>query len=76
MPYTYFQFVRTVGMIVFAILAYDAYGKGNNHLAIFYGLSVLIINPVFKVSLGRTLWNVVDVLWACVLMFTAYKEER
>ena len=63
-------------MVVFAILASDAYGKGNNQLAIFYGPSVLIINPVFKVSLGRTLWNVIDVLWACVLLHPANSREN
>jgi hypothetical protein len=65
-----------VGMFVFALLAYDAYLKGHNQLAIFFGLSVVVINPVFKVALGRTLWNVLDVFWACVLVFTAYRDER
>ena len=67
MPWTYFQLVRSIGMIGFAILSYDENIKGNKHMAILWGLSAIIINPVVKVSLGRSLWNIIDLIWATLL---------
>ena len=68
MPYGYFQFVRFSGMIGFALLAFREKEKNNGIFAIFWLLSAVLINPIFKVSLGRGLWNIVDVIWAIVLI--------
>lgn len=76
MPYSYFQFVRIIGMIGFAIIAYDEKQKGNERLAIFWGLSAIIINPIFKVSLGRFLWNIIDLIWATILSLTLINDRK
>lgn len=70
MPYGYFQFVRFLGMIGFGYLAYKEYELGINNWMIFYVSSAILINPFIKISLGRELWNVVDVIWAIVLIGT------
>ncbi len=75
MPYTYFQLVRTIGMIGFALLAYHEKENNNNQMAIFYILSALIINPIFKVTLGRTLWNLIDVIWAIILLISLKRND-
>jgi hypothetical protein len=72
MPYGYYQFVRYVGMIGFGVLAFQAKGKGNDGFFFFWLLSAILINPIFKISLGRGLWNGVDVIWAVVLMATIF----
>jgi hypothetical protein len=62
MPYGYFQLVRFVAVIGFAILAYDAYeGKRPNEVIIYIALGVLF-QPLLKIGLGRTIWNIVDVI--------------
>lgn len=76
MPYTYFQFVRSIGMIGFAIIAYDEKQKGNERLAIFWGLSAIIINPIIKVSLGRLLWNIIDLIWASILFHSLINDWK
>ena len=48
MPYGYNQLFRFVATIVFAIMAYQYVQK----------------EPIFKIALGRTMWNVVDVVVA------------
>lgn len=67
MPYGYFQLVRFFGMVGFAILAYNNYQKNQTWFVIWLGSAVLI-NPIFKISLGREIWNIVDVIWAILLI--------
>ena len=74
MPYGYFQLVRFCGMAGFAYLALEAWEE-ENYWAIIFLLSAILINPIFKISLGRELWNVVDVIWAVMLLVSIKKEE-
>jgi hypothetical protein len=46
---------------------------GSNHTFYhFYIASAVLINPIFKIALGRELWNVVDVIWAVVLLASLF----
>jgi hypothetical protein len=74
--YGYYQLVRFLGMIGFGYLAWDAYNNKEITYAYIYGLSAVLINPIFKIALGRTLWNVVDVIWAVFLVYTLLNEKR
>lgn len=76
MPYGYFQLVRFLGMIGFGILAYSANEKKDNIFFIVWLASAILINPIFKISLGRTIWNVVDVVWAIILLGSLFTERR
>ncbi|MBD3627660.1 DUF6804 family protein [Cyclobacterium sp.] len=67
MPYGYFQLVRFLGMVGFGILAYHNYQKNQTWFAIWLA-SAILINPIFKISLGREIWNFVDVIWAIILI--------
>lgn len=74
MPYGYYELVRFIGMVGFAVLAY--YDRNNSGLVVLWGASALLINPFFKLALGRTVWNVVDVVWAVVLVVTAFVDYK
>lgn len=68
MPYGYYQFVRLTAGISFAYFAYTSYGeKKEIQMLLFIALAILF-QPFFKISLGRELWNVVDVLVAMGLV--------
>lgn len=68
MPYGYYQFVRFAAMLVFAILAYDAAErKAGIEVILCIGLA-LLFQPFVKVALGRTMWNIVDVIVAICLI--------
>ena len=68
LPYSYFQFIRVAGMIVFALLSYDSYERRNIPFTIIFTISVLIIQPFLKVPLGRFYWNIVDTIWAVLIL--------
>lgn len=70
MPYGYFQIVRFLGMIGFGILAFQEKERDNDGFFILWLGSAILINPIFKITLGRALWNVVDVVWAVLLITT------
>lgn len=76
MPYGYYQFVRIISVICFAVFAKEAYQKGNQNEMIFYiGLS-LLFQPFLKVALGRFIWNCIDVIIGVYLLFSLKKESK
>lgn len=76
MPYGYFVLVRFAAMIVFGIMAYKYYEERKEKLALFFGVMALLFQPIIKISLGRTMWNVVDVVLAIVLLVMCYKDRQ
>ena len=68
MPYGYYQMVRFVAMVVFAIMSFQYYKEKKNGLSITFGALALLFQPFVKVALGRTIWNVVDVVVAIGLI--------
>ena len=68
MPYGYYQFVRFAGMLGFVLLAYFSYEQKRNVEVIIYVGLALLFQPFLKVALGRTIWNVVDVVVAIGLI--------
>ncbi len=75
MPYGYFMLVRYAMMIACGVMAYLYYQRKKTIAVwVFVSLAVLF-QPIYKIALGRTLWNVVDVIVA-VLMVGLYLLER
>ncbi|MBM3455052.1 MAG: hypothetical protein FJX80_07880 [Bacteroidetes bacterium] len=62
MPYGYYQFVRLVAAAFFGYAAYQENEDGKKELAVVFVILALLFQPFFKISLGRTLWNIVDVI--------------
>lgn len=75
-PYGYYMLVRFVAMIVFAVSAYHYYGKGQHTFTIVFGALALLFQPFVKIVLGRTMWNIVDVLVALWLLSLILMEKR
>ena len=50
--------------------------REKNVLAIMFGTLALLFQPFVKVALGRTMWNVVDVVVAIGLIVLYYKERN
>lgn len=75
-PYGYYQFVRLAGLIGFAILAYNAKQQGRiTEMIIYIGLA-LLFQPFIKVALGRTIWNVVDVIVGIGLILSLLNSKH
>ncbi|HVA99156.1 MAG TPA: DUF6804 family protein [Bacteroidia bacterium] len=62
MPYGYFQLVRFVALIGFAILAYNSNEQGHKTEVIIYACLAILFQPLIKIALGRQLWNIIDVI--------------
>ena len=76
MPYGYYMLVRFVAMVVFGILAYRYY-QDNKMVAMWtFGLLALLFQPIYKIALGRMVWNIVDVIVALLLIALFVMEWR
>jgi hypothetical protein len=72
MPYGFYQFVRFSAMLGFAILAFQASEKENKtEMIIYIGLAILF-QPLIKIALGRTIWNIVDVIVGIGLLLSVF----
>jgi hypothetical protein len=76
MPYGFYQFVRFVGLIGFAILAYQANEQGRQTEMIIYGGLALLFQPFFKIALGREIWNIVDVIVGVGLIVSIFIKNK
>ena len=72
MPYGYYQFVRVAACLGFGILAYSAFENKKQGEGILLIVLILLFQPLEKIALGRTLWNVVDVIVAIYLIGTTF----
>ncbi|MCW2119616.1 DUF6804 family protein [Flavobacterium sp. 7A] len=68
LPYGYFQLVRFLGMAGFGYLAVLPSGEEKKNEVIIYIALALLFQPFFKIALGRTIWNIVDVIIALGLL--------
>ncbi len=48
----------------------------ENGLCVTFAALVLLFQPFFKITLGRGMWNVVDVVVAVSLLMLVYKESK
>lgn len=76
LPYGFYQFVRFSAMVGFAILAYQASEKENKTEMIIYIGLALLFQPLFKISLGRQLWNIVDVVVGSGLILSLFIKPK
>jgi hypothetical protein len=75
MPYGYYQMVRFLGFSGFAILAYFSFKQKAGKGVIIYGLLALLFQPFIKIVLGRSIWNMVDVIVAAGLLVSLFAKQ-
>ena len=73
--YGFYQLVRFLGMIGFGILAFEEYEKDKNWFIVWIS-SLILINPIFMISLGRDIWNLVDVIWVVLLGYSFFRKKN
>ena len=75
-PYGFYQFVRFLALIGFGILAWEAGQRNHSPEMLMYVALAILFQPIFKISLGRYIWNMVDVVVGVGLMVSLLKSER
>jgi Na+/alanine symporter len=76
MPFGYYQLVRYASMIGFAILAYQSKKFGKESEMFVYIALVVLFQPIMKIALGRTIWNIVDVIVGMGLLVSIWIEIK
>ena len=62
MPYGYYELVRFLAMASFGFLAFRSYEENKKQGALLYLFLAILFQPLFKISLGREIWNIIDVI--------------
>ncbi|MGB5069778.1 MAG: DUF6804 family protein [Flavobacteriales bacterium] len=77
MPYGFYQIVRFAALVGFAVLAYQASEQQNNKTEmIIYVCLAILFQPLLKISLGREVWNVVDVFVGIGLLVSIFMKPK
>lgn len=76
MPYGYYQLVRYIASGTFIFLALSI--PQNDEIAggkrfVYISLAVLF-QPLLKIALGRTIWNIVDIIIGVLLLVSVILE--
>jgi len=76
MPYGYYQAVRFIGFLGFALLAYFGYQENRKAEVIIFISLALLFQPFIQVALGRTVWNIVDVITSAGLIISLFVKPK
>lgn len=76
MPYGYYILVRYFAMVVFGLMTYQYYQEKKENLMITFGALAVLFQPFIKISLGRVVWNIVDIAIAVVLLVMLLIERE
>jgi hypothetical protein len=73
MPYGIYQLIRFAATAAFAYLSYDYFKQKRDGMGFLFAALAVLFQPFFKIALGRTLWNVVDIAIAGLLFYVIIK---
>ncbi len=79
MPYGYFMLVRFVMMVACGWIAYQYYLRQKKEAMWAFGILALLFQPIYKIALGRIIWNIVDVIvgiFFIVLFFIEWRKGK
>jgi len=74
MPYGYYQFIRISGFISFLYLAYQS--KAKPFFVVIWIFSAILINPFLKIYFTKFTWNIIDVIWAMLLILSNFYKHH
>jgi len=76
LSYGFYQFVRFSALVGFAILAYQASQKEDKTEMIIYLSLGILFQPLIKISLGKPIWNIVDVIVGLALLASIFIKPK
>lgn len=75
-PYGYYQFVCYAALLGFTYLAFNANEKGFSYEVFIYVALAILFQPFIKIVLGRTIWNIVDVIVGIGLLASLFLPKQ
>ena len=76
MSYGFYQLVRFIALSGFGYIAYQAYKDGRKTEMVIYICLALLFQPIFKIALGRELWNLIDVIVGIGLIGSLFLKSQ
>ena len=84
MPYGYYNFIRFAGLIIFVMFSVSFYDEGKKALSLIFASLALLFQPFVKIVLGKTIWQIVDVvvalgliaIWIISLIETQHNKKK
>ena len=76
LPYGYYQFVRFIALVGFALLSYQSYERNDKSFAFIFAALAILFQQIFKISFGREIWNVIDVVVGVGLIITIFWKRK
>lgn len=76
LPYGFYQAMRFSALIGFALLAYWANENNNRNEMIVYASLAILFQPLFKIALGRDVWNIVDIIVGVGLIVSIFFNSK
>lgn len=76
MPYGYYTLIRFLVMAGGIGWAVRFFREERVYFALSAALVALLFNPIWKVALGRGVWNAIDVLLAILLVVLLYMRSK
>lgn len=73
MPYGYFELYRYVALGIFIFLALKSQNDSGWFLT--WLISAMLVQPFMKISFGKEIWNLVNVSWTLLLLFSSISRE-
>lgn len=76
MPYGFYELVRFAAAAAFVYMAYGYFKVKRDGMGFLFSALAILFQPFFKISLGRMLWNVIDVAVAIALVYLLIKTFK
>lgn len=76
LPYGYYELVRFLALVGFGLLAYKSYEEDKQTETIVFVCLAVLFQPLLKISLGRDLWNFVDVIVGIGLLVSIFTTSK
>lgn len=76
MPYGFYELVRFAALVGFGVLAYKSYEQQRQTEMIIYIALAILFQPLLKISLGRQIWNIIDIIVGIGLIVTIFWKRK
>ncbi|MCB9202183.1 MAG: DUF4339 domain-containing protein [Flavobacteriales bacterium] len=76
LPYGYYQLVRFIGLVLFGYLAFVNYQSSRAERFFIFLILAILFQPIIKISFGREIWNIIDVVVGFGLIFDVFSSSK
>lgn len=75
LPYTYYNFLRVLISMI-SIYAIISKYKTSKIMLLFFMVSLSLFNPIWKFSVEKNIWKIIDFIFGIVFMYASYYQNN